>query len=324
MLISCQNCATSYQVDPSSLGPAGRSVRCVRCQRVWFAANSMALAEIAQAHRADLAALSAPSVAPIRSSRAAGAEAPRKSPRIAPDSGPQPERWKARRPGMRRRWTRAARRSRLRPQRRTMKSSPNRNRRSLSSPPRRSRPIEQGETHRPAPAAGRRGHRDRRLAPRQEKAPRRRLRWPLAAWPTVIPGPDRDQRGADRAARRGGEVAAADRLALCGDRAAGQSARPRVRESHHRKGNPRRRAGAGGRGHDRERRVARHEVPRLRFGVRNGAGLEIYSWTALPTRSVLAPGETLAFRSRLASPPRERHDVVVRFFNRRDLVAGIQ
>ena len=61
MLISCQNCATSYQVDPSSLGPAGRSVRCARCQRVWFAANSMALAEIAQAHRADLAALAAPS-----------------------------------------------------------------------------------------------------------------------------------------------------------------------------------------------------------------------------------------------------------------------
>jgi hypothetical protein len=39
---------------------------------------------------------------------------------------------------------------------------------------------------------------------------------------------------------------------------------------------------------------------------------------------VLAPGETLAFRSRLASPPPEAHDVLVRFFNRRDRVAGIQ
>jgi hypothetical protein len=66
------------------------------------------------------------------------------------------------------------------------------------------------------------------------------------------------------------------------------------------------------------------EVPRLRFSVRNRNGQEIYAWTALASRSVLAPGETLAFRSRLASPPPEAHDVLVRFFNRRDRVAGIQ
>src|SRR4051794_5401643 len=56
MLISCQNCATSYQVDPSSLGATGRSVRCTRCQRVWFAATPTAISEVAQPHRADLAA----------------------------------------------------------------------------------------------------------------------------------------------------------------------------------------------------------------------------------------------------------------------------
>jgi hypothetical protein len=32
----------------------------------------------------------------------------------------------------------------------------------------------------------------------------------------------------------------------------------------------------------------------------------------------------LPFRSRLASPPPETHAVLVRFFNKRDLVAGIQ
>jgi hypothetical protein len=32
----------------------------------------------------------------------------------------------------------------------------------------------------------------------------------------------------------------------------------------------------------------------------------------------------MAFRSLLAAPPREGRDVVVRFFNRRDLVADIQ
>jgi hypothetical protein len=66
------------------------------------------------------------------------------------------------------------------------------------------------------------------------------------------------------------------------------------------------------------------EVPRLRFSVRNRSGQEVYAWTALPGRSGLAPGETLAFRSRLASPPPDTAEVLVRFFNRRDLVAGVK
>jgi hypothetical protein len=66
------------------------------------------------------------------------------------------------------------------------------------------------------------------------------------------------------------------------------------------------------------------DVPRLRFAVRNGSGNEIYTWTVLPDRSLLAPGDTLAFQSRLASPPPETRDVLVRFFNRHDLGVGIQ
>jgi hypothetical protein len=65
------------------------------------------------------------------------------------------------------------------------------------------------------------------------------------------------------------------------------------------------------------------EVPRLRFALRNGAGHEVYSWTAVPAQTVLAPGETLPFRSRLASPPGEVHDVQVRFFSRRDAAVGL-
>jgi len=64
------------------------------------------------------------------------------------------------------------------------------------------------------------------------------------------------------------------------------------------------------------------EVPRLRFAVRNATGQEIYSWTAQPNRSVLAPGDTLPFRSRLASPPPDSNDVLVRFFNTRDAEPG--
>jgi predicted Zn finger-like uncharacterized protein len=60
------------------------------------------------------------------------------------------------------------------------------------------------------------------------------------------------------------------------------------------------------------------DVPRLRFSVRNGAGHEVYSWTAMPTLTVLSAREAVAFRSRLASPPADASDVVVRFFGRRD------
>ena len=66
------------------------------------------------------------------------------------------------------------------------------------------------------------------------------------------------------------------------------------------------------------------EVPRLRFAARNESENEIYSWTALPNRSLLAPGDTLAFQSRLASPAPEIRDVLVRFLNRRDVRAGIE
>jgi len=66
------------------------------------------------------------------------------------------------------------------------------------------------------------------------------------------------------------------------------------------------------------------EVPRLRFAMRSEAGNEVYAWTAMPSREVLAPGETLPFRSRLASPPGEGRDVMVRFFTRLDAVAGLR
>lgn len=64
------------------------------------------------------------------------------------------------------------------------------------------------------------------------------------------------------------------------------------------------------------------EVPRLRFALRDPAGVEVYAWTAVPDRPVLNPAEALPFRSRLASPPANVKDVLVRFFHRRDLVAA--
>jgi predicted Zn finger-like uncharacterized protein len=64
------------------------------------------------------------------------------------------------------------------------------------------------------------------------------------------------------------------------------------------------------------------DVPRLRFAVRNAAHEEIYSWTAVPPRALLPAGESVSFRTRLASPPPDAHDVLVRFINRADALAG--
>jgi len=64
------------------------------------------------------------------------------------------------------------------------------------------------------------------------------------------------------------------------------------------------------------------EVPRLRLSLRNGVGHEVYAWTALPSKSTVGSGNGLPFRARLASPPPDGRDVIVRFFNRRDALAG--
>ena len=64
------------------------------------------------------------------------------------------------------------------------------------------------------------------------------------------------------------------------------------------------------------------EVPRLRFAARNAAGQEVYTWTALPGRSVLGPDENLPFTSRLVTPPPDAVDVVVRFFTAQDAAAS--
>ncbi len=64
------------------------------------------------------------------------------------------------------------------------------------------------------------------------------------------------------------------------------------------------------------------DVPRLKFIVRNAARQEIYSWIAVPSRPSLPSGEVVPFRTRLASPPPDARDLIVRFVTRRDIVAG--
>lgn len=64
------------------------------------------------------------------------------------------------------------------------------------------------------------------------------------------------------------------------------------------------------------------EVPRLRFAARNAAGQELYTWTARPERSILPAGESMAFHTSLAKPPADAADVMVRFFSAQDAMAS--
>jgi predicted Zn finger-like uncharacterized protein len=61
------------------------------------------------------------------------------------------------------------------------------------------------------------------------------------------------------------------------------------------------------------------EVPRMRLAVRGVSGREIFVWTALPQKSQLEAGESVAFTAQLASPPAEGREVAVRFLSARDV-----
>jgi predicted Zn finger-like uncharacterized protein len=64
------------------------------------------------------------------------------------------------------------------------------------------------------------------------------------------------------------------------------------------------------------------DVPRIRFALRNAAGAEVYSWVAQPSQPVVEPGEAVPFRSRLASPPADGQNLQVRFLTRHDAASG--
>lgn len=60
------------------------------------------------------------------------------------------------------------------------------------------------------------------------------------------------------------------------------------------------------------RRAANH-VPPVALAVRGENGMNRYAWTTNAPKSRLEAGEKIAFRARLASPPEDGADVLVRF-----------
>jgi predicted Zn finger-like uncharacterized protein len=297
MQIVCPHCKTAYEVDPSSVGVAGRSVRCARCRTVWFATDSAALSQIAAAHRAEMTQFAATAPDPHEASQwlepeGAATDTGRAdfgfvhdAPPLAADSAGSDMAPASQMPVV---------------------ESP-----ALA-------PTESGfaATSR-APAAD-----IETVAAQRAREQARHWGLRLPGWPTALLG-----------------LILLD-LGLIGWRADIVRMAPQTASLYAAFGLPVNLRGLvlanvvsetqtvdgvqvlqlqGEIVSAAKRTVA---VPRLRFAVRNGSGNEIYSWTALPARSLLSPGETLAFQSRLASPPPETHDVLVRFFNRHDLGIG--
>jgi predicted Zn finger-like uncharacterized protein len=294
MLIVCPNCATSYRVAPESLGDSGRSVRCTTCHNLWFAQPSLAAAqdtEAAERGTVDPALIRPPlnDVVDIGKTPAmGGGEA---------FEGPGPAEFSA-------------------------------------------EPTHQFSGHDGSPSIV--PPADRAFAHGEPDAPRDIERAALAR--------ERKLKSKRRFALSRHALPAlicALGLALvCLIAARQQIVRflPQTASLYARIGLPVNLRGLAFENIKTAREVqdgvpmlvvegeivgitGRHtEVPRLRFAVTDGSGKEIYAWTARPARTLLPPGETLPFRSRLASPPAsaggEASGVTVRFFNRRDAQAG--
>ena len=337
MLLSCPNCATSYEIDRSSLGSTGRSVRCLRCRHIWFASNATAFVELAREHRAEVAAFAAttsvadivsppadppvpyytnlaPSAAavdvePVADASVDFVDAPAVEDTASPDMASTQE-----------------------------FPAP-----SVTSPDVLAydadlttvaaadapalAPADDGG---PQPSVDEGAH-DRILggdietvaARRTVRAAKRRRTRSLQALTTAILALIAIITGL--IAWRSDVVRWLPQTASL-YAAIGMPVNLRGLEFANVKTERESQDGVpvlvvAGEIVSRSRHAV--EVPRLRFAVRNDGGKEIYAWTALPARTVLAPGGTLPFRSRLASPPREGHQVLVRFFNRRDLAAGL-
>lgn len=61
-----------------------------------------------------------------------------------------------------------------------------------------------------------------------------------------------------------------------------------------------------------------HDVPALRFALRDADAQELYAWSIDPRASVIPAGDSLRFRTRLVAPPDRAVDLQVRFAERRN------
>jgi predicted Zn finger-like uncharacterized protein len=307
MLIVCPNCATSYDVDVATLRPNGRKVRCVRCKEVWQAEPShadklMAAAEALAPVRRAVEAISAEAMAETAAAEAAMAVDPPhvQTPAEAWFDGPEDDPSSGKDPFA------EADSPPLVPSDLDGENLP-----AAGAEPSRAGPAKQVEDI--ETLAARRFPEGRLLD---------WLRWPLSAMQSVILA-----------------LLLLDAIVI-GWRSDFVRLMPQTASFYARLGLPVNLRGLAfenlstvteqhegvpilvveGDIVNETRKIV--DVPRLRFAVRNPARQEIYSWTAVLPRTLLPPGDAVPFRTRLASPPPDVHDVLVRFLNRNDIYAG--
>ena len=316
MLIVCPSCATSYMIDPASLGPEGRTVRCARCKATWFASpkkqapevNAFVDGVIAEAD-AQMAAptAAAPAAEPLRPAPAPAAadddfgaepEIPIPESHPAPPSAPAPA-------------VDVSAPEVAAPEPVAVSDAP-----SLVPP------IDHAPLPEPAAAEIDSDDIESYAARRERMKARRKQSRRSSRWTAIL------------------LVLFSVNVALIGARDEVVRYLPQTASLFAAIGLPvnlrhlkfenvhiakETQDGVniliveGTIVSDSKKPVS---VPRLRFAARNVSGQEIYTWTALPSKSILGPGETLDFHSRLASPPADASDVMVRFFTAQDAEAG--
>ncbi len=305
MLIVCPTCATSYMIDPASLGPAGRTVRCVRCKATWFAGGQneqprmsafvndvIAEAEAKSAPRPRPQAMPAP---PADNDGKSAEQQPARTPQMPVATGFPP------------------------PEQHEDQGSNEEFEPPVAEAPSLVPPIE----HAPETESDDQGDDLETFAARRQRLKSRlREKRRSSRWTAVL------------------LVLLAFNVALLGARHEVVRFMPQTAalfaaiglpvNLRHLKFDNVRIAKESQNGvsmlivegsivSTSNRPV---EVPRLRFAARDANGQEIYTWTMRPGRNILGPGERLEFRSRLAAPPKQAHDVMVRFFTANDAEAN--
>ena len=328
MLIVCPSCATSYDVEPASLGANGRQVRCVRCRTVWraelnraaqLAAAAEALAPGAPAFPPPLAAAS---VANVEMAAAAAGDVVQADafPEVAPGEQPDPlgpdQGLSEALAGV------------SEPDPAEISATPEADTVEVEAPPLAPVDLDAGRPPIEIDADGNDVRANEpaadieTVAARRAKGSRRRLQFPsLSRLQALILG-----------------LLIADAI-LIGWRTDVVRLLPQTASLYAHIGMPVNLRGLNiddlatatethegvpilvVRGKIVNVTGAITEVPRLKLVVRDAARRETYSWTVVPPVARLLPYQATDFSSRLASPPAGSKDVMVRFLNRRDLMA---
>jgi predicted Zn finger-like uncharacterized protein len=319
MLIVCPSCQTSYELAAASLGTEGRQVRCLRCKEVWFA--TPAAEEMGQpVPAAEAPSMSAAAAASAQYRRGAGASA-------SPAPGAADEQWgqgDQAEPLAGDDWSvdanlaaRAADRSTVRFEDAPMADAAAAGLdAALDAPPLAPAAEEQPASHEPPEDietfAARRARRERARNQRSGRPSLATVLFALFAAVAALIGWRTD---VVRVLPQTASLFAAIGLPV-NLRGLAFSDVTTTTEAHD---------GATMllvQGTITNISKQARDVPRIRLAMKNTAGAEVYSWTSLPTRTVLAPGDSEPFQTRLASPPPEGNAVEVRFFLKRDLARG--